>query len=79
MHKQPSSFVYSKHESSEFKAIAAQINKKLKLDSEKSCGYLQALLEAPGVLRIVYKIARLIVLKSSHLILVGPPRANYRE
>jgi hypothetical protein len=79
LHKQPSSFVYSKHVSSEFKQLAAQINKKLKLDTEKSCGYLKAFLETPGVIRKMYKIARLLVLKNSHLCIVGSPRANGRE
>ena len=59
--------------------MAAQINKKLKLDTEKSCGYLKAFLETPGVIRNVYKISRLIVLKNSHLCLVGSPRMNGRE
>ena len=39
----------------------------------------QAYLGAPGVLRHVYKISRLIVIKNSHLLLVGPPRACGRE
>lgn len=52
---------------------------KLKLDTDKSCGYLKAFLDTPGVIRNVYKIARLIVLKSSHLCIVGYPRMSGRE
>ena len=59
--------------------MAKDISKKLKLDAEKSCGYLQAYLESPGILRHVYKISRLIVIKNTHILLVGPPRACGRE
>ena len=79
LQKQPSSFVYKKYSSEEFKSMAKELSKGLKLDSEKSWGYLQAYLESPGVLRHVYKISRLLVTKNSHIILVGPPRACGRE
>lgn len=79
LHKQPSSFVYSKYNSSEFKSIASQLTRRLKLDSENAKGYLQAYIESPGVLSIVYKIARLLLVKNSHICLVGPPRMHARE
>lgn len=71
--------MYSKHLSDEFKGLAAQLIKKLKLDSEKSKNYLHAYLEAPGVIGVVYKIARLFVVRNSHICLVGLPRAGGRE
>ena len=79
LHKQPSSFVYAKYTSKDFSSMAAQLNKHLKLDSERACGYLHAYLEAPEVLKMSYKISRLYVTKNSHVMLVGDPRLCGRE
>lgn len=72
-------FIYSKQTAEDFKGVISQLIIKLKLDSEKSTNYLRAYLESPGFVRLVYKIARLFVVRNSHIWLVGPPKTSARE
>jgi hypothetical protein len=74
--------VYKKYSQEEFKSMAGQIAKSFKAQAESFGGssqivytHLQAYLETPGVLRQVYKISRLFVMKNSHLLLIGPTKA----
>ena len=79
LQKPGAKFIYSKQTTEDFKGIVSQLITKLKLDSEKSTNYLRAYLESPGFIRLVYKISRLFVVRNSHILLIGPPRASARE
>lgn len=83
LYKQPSNFVYTKNKPEDFPEIINQIKKKFKADLKSKNliinSYLEVFLEIPGALRQIYKIARLIKAKNSHICLIGPPGAGTRE
>ena len=83
MYKQPSKFIYSKNKPEDFDEIISQIKKKFKADMKHKNivvnNFLEAFLEIPGSLRLIYKIARLIKARNSHIMLVAPPGSGKRE